>query len=719
MRKTPLFFLFAWMPICGAGVMVEGHQSGNSFAGGLLSSVQDASKNTALGDIPSYVTDSPHEAGLDDGGVANAAAQAAHTVDAATFVGQSSKERQTFTLDPDTDPMFVNANKAIADPEKTIDVMTMEENGGEFEEDEIKECCSGGEEYTQTCQQVREVVLEITPEIKKVQTYCVGHPSDSISEARRYDLDQLAWCGGCATRVVITQHRNVEIIKDEWVDGCVVLESLSDQGYCRYESMVDSGPETRTIIGKAINPAPDGPETEQEDITRESWLKVYKYVCSKHVENTCKPLLAQGCIQVSSECAEKIDGVCVKWKQILKCPSKKRKSKTYRVSGQSPFCFTGDCVNADWEANGELAEALSYLTILKEAQTDIRANVGIFKGQDRQCSKNCISFKDCCTTGKGWGVSLGLSNCSGEEKELAQWRGKKRCTLIGTYCAEKLKPSNICIRKKTSFCCFGTKLARLINTQGRQQLGISWGEVKNPDCRGLTPEELSRLDFSTMDLSELYEDVYTKFNPPTQDHMAKGLELERIRENMKHLAKHKTDNLGLKKEQDVQLIKEYQVKRAELEQTYALETKALHEEFQGSLNPKTTLHYRRADNPDGGGFYTGNAQMTPECLNKYTRLTPQEVITQGDKDLAITDYREIEPKTDMQARWSGNYAAAASWRAANLKIVHGKIREFKASAENAVGAVQRLEQEKLEKLSALENMVSGVDPELLKAEGGK
>src|SRR5690606_3713452 len=121
------------------------------------------------------------------------------------------------------------------------------------------------------------------------------------------------------------------------------------------------------------------------------------------------------------------------------------------------------------------------------------------------------------------------------------------------------------------------------------------------------------------DLSELYEDVYTKFNPPTQDHIAKGIELERIKENMKHLAKHKTDNLGLKKEQDVQLIKEYQVKRAELEQTYALETKALHEEFQGNINPKTTLHYKKADIGDGGGFYTRSAQGTPECLVKYTR----------------------------------------------------------------------------------------------------
>ena len=42
---------------------------------------------------------------------------------------------------------------------------------------------------------------------------------------------------------------------------------------------------------------------------------------------------------------------------------------------------------------------------------------------------------------------------------------------------------------------------------------------------------------SKMDLSELYEDVQKNFKPKTKDHVAKGLELEKIRENMQHLAK--------------------------------------------------------------------------------------------------------------------------------------------------------------------------------------
>jgi conjugal transfer mating pair stabilization protein TraN len=46
--------------------------------------------------------------------------------------------------------------------------------------------------------------------------------------------------------------------------------------------------------------------------------------------------------------------------------------------------------------------------------------------------------------------------------------------------------------------------------QGRQQLGIGWGDHKNPDCRSLNLEEIRRLDFSKIDFTELYTDIVDK-----------------------------------------------------------------------------------------------------------------------------------------------------------------------------------------------------------------
>ena len=89
---------------------------------------------------------------------------------------------------------------------------------------------------------------------------------------------------------------------------------------------------------------------------------------------------------------------------------------------------------------------------------------------------------------------------------------EKKCVYVGTYCAEKVL--GVCLRKKSNFCCFGTKLARVIHEQGRLQLRMTFGDAEHPQCRGFTLEELTRLDFDKIDLSELLSDLYSRFKSP-------------------------------------------------------------------------------------------------------------------------------------------------------------------------------------------------------------
>ena len=516
------------------GSMAAGHAAGAGFANAALAGVQAKTTGTAPSDVPGFVTDNPREASLDDGSIGGATSAVARTNEAALMLAEHSRTRQKFNIDPSTDPMVINANRANANPERTMEEIVMETANGAGGKDEIHECVEGGDEYLQTCKRTRVVKIKVIPEVKVTRIWCKGHPSESISEKRRYDHDQLGWCGGCQTSIDIKQHRKVEILQDDWSDGCTVLEGQSDEGSCRYIEKSVGGRETRIITGSVENPEPSKPVTDSEPITRDSWEETYTYSCLKKVESTCQSLRSQGCLQINSECVEQMGGVCVAWKQTFKCPSAKRTTTRYKtMNAKSPFCLTGDCAASDYEANGELLNAMSHLAILKEAQNDVRANVGIFKGQVRQCSKNCAGFRDCCSTGKGWGVSMNLSACSADERELGEWRAKKRCVFVGTYCAEKILGK--CTRKKSSFCCFGNKLSKLLNDQGKRQLGIGFGDGKSPDCRGLTPEELSRIDMSKMDLSELYEEVQANFKPQSQAHVAKGVELERIKENMARL----------------------------------------------------------------------------------------------------------------------------------------------------------------------------------------
>ena len=47
---------------------------------------------------------------------------------------------------------------------------------------------------------------------------------------------------------------------------------------------------------------------------------------------------------------------------------------------------------------------------------------------------------------------------------------------------------------------------RVIQEQGRKQLGLSFGTAKNPDCRGLNLEEIQRINWDKIDWSEVIKD---------------------------------------------------------------------------------------------------------------------------------------------------------------------------------------------------------------------
>ncbi|EFB9798787.1 conjugal transfer protein TraN, partial [Escherichia coli] len=52
------------------------------------------------------------------------------------------------------------------------------------------------------------------------------------------------------------------------------------------------------------------------------------------------------------------------------------------------------------------------------------------------------------------------------------------------------------------------KLAQIVQQQGRNgQLRISFGSAKHPDCRGITVDELQKIQFNRLDFTNFYEDL--------------------------------------------------------------------------------------------------------------------------------------------------------------------------------------------------------------------
>jgi type-F conjugative transfer system mating-pair stabilization protein TraN len=320
------------------------------------------------------------------------------------------------------------------------------------------------------------------------------------------------------------EKEEIQVLPDEWVSSCTRLEERVDQGLCTYDSKACSiGRQTRLIEGVPI--------------TKDCWEETYTYSCSYPSNDDCGPLRARGCAQISSTCKQQVGRICVVYNQAYQC--KGSTTTTESITGgktsalKVPFCLDGNCRDQGYEANDEMMSSLAQLTLLKEMQGQIE-NSFIFKGEDNRCSKCAVSFKDCCGSGKGWGKSIGLTDCSSQERALKKKRDVGLCHYVGTYCAEKIPIIGTCIKKKSTYCCFGSKLLKAFHDQGRPQLGLGWGSAEEPLCRGFTIEEIQQIDFSKLDLREVYEELMKKFNPGKMENMGRKIEerMEIIKKNL-------------------------------------------------------------------------------------------------------------------------------------------------------------------------------------------
>ena len=97
--------------------------------------------------------------------------------------------------------------------------------------------------------------------------------------------------------------------------------------------------------------------------------------------------------------------------------------------------------------------------------------------------------------------------CDEEDMATSVKLTLKLCHLVGTK-PEKALGMNL--KNRSVYCCFNSILARLIHEQGRAQIGRSWGTPETPDCSGLTPGQMTEMDFSVMDFSEYMKYVKEK-----------------------------------------------------------------------------------------------------------------------------------------------------------------------------------------------------------------
>lgn len=293
------------------------------------------------------------------------------------------------------------------------------------------------------------------------------------------------WFAEDVTRIPVTE-------RDE--SQCAALTVNATCG-APVETCTDSEPQTRLIDGVPVTAA--------------CWAWRRDYECLEHLAgNDCADLEANGaCRFVREECLSD-EEPCLTRERIYECPLPAGESgDTQYVCDGDVYCIDGSCETIAREANNEFKDAVTALHAMDEARGQFDPEtLTLFKGTRNTCSSKVFGVLNCCK-GKGFPLIPGISllvamGCDRAEVLLHERDAQGLCAYVGTYCSDSFLGA--CLTKKKVYCCFESKLSRILQEQGRAQLPKPWGKPKTETCAGFTLDEFARLDLSQMDFSEVY-----------------------------------------------------------------------------------------------------------------------------------------------------------------------------------------------------------------------
>lgn len=307
-------------------------------------------------------------------------------------------------------------------------------------------------------------------------------------------IDNAEGCGKCKKKLIKEVNQEET---EEWIYDNQELWNLAhgpDSTILEHICVDDS--RKKNINGKTVK--------------RPCWKESISFLYQFPSNNNCNFLKAKNCEQISQECIQYHESICTQWQLTFRCNEKIKLASI-------PFDYDPSEETFEYVPNQSFSEVAAKLAVFDEAKKEMEKSkvmdvtkLEIFKGKRTSCSKNVVDnlMYDCCFSYSGIAKQIGLSKCNADEISLAEMREQGLCHYVGSYEEKFLDLWKS--RDEHVFCCFPSRLSRIVQEEGRKQLGIDWGKPKKPNCRGFISEELSRLDFSKMDLSEISKDFVKK-----------------------------------------------------------------------------------------------------------------------------------------------------------------------------------------------------------------
>lgn len=295
---------------------------------------------------------------------------------------------------------------------------------------------------------------------------------------------------GTAT-LSVSQEKNVET--DNWVSSCI-----NPPTQCQIKSVCSDQNDTKTIFGIPV--------------TKSCWAYQDIYQCGGTQSNSCVILQNKGCTQISSSCVSQENGLCTQYSENWSCPTNEVVGSGI-VCGANFYCMNGDCQPTSTDKNTDFGGSITQLAAVSSAANDVKNQnvnpatpyqVSMFTGQEAECRVDAVDFENCCSN-TGWGNGF-LAHCSDEEKHLGLSKEASVVVATGEYCKHKVL--GFCLEHRKTYCIFPSKLAYDVQVYGREdQLGRNFGNGKNTNCSGISPNDIQNINFSKIDFSNVVNDV--------------------------------------------------------------------------------------------------------------------------------------------------------------------------------------------------------------------
>ena len=435
----------------------------------------------------------------------------------------------------DEDERFIRRSEELLEKEGNIEEEYQEE--GIYE---TRKCRKSGEPFPIAYNRKLEMDVHYEPEVKEELKICLGHHKrkhySSHSTAKKkydkkykelsndtslqsYDVDlsgggvmskyslRYSWihknnnssCDNFHLETRVSRAEKLSILNERWSNERTPEFELAQTQRC-------------TLIDQSCLEADATKLINGKEIRRNCWRERLTFLCTPEKLNECSFLKSGNCDEVGRTCLRQGPFGCELWELSYRCLTGVKRHRTStnpeEVQGRDNDIWDTEC-----QVNDAFPEVATKLAVFEQIKDEIAktekmdaTKISIFKGNKKKCEKSEIDniFFDCCFSMRGLATELQLSHCTADELALADARAGGRCHFIGE---KTIRLGGVKAGRKYIYCCFPSKLARVFQEKSRDQLGIGWGDKHHPNCAGLQVKDLSCIDFTKIDLTEVYEDA--------------------------------------------------------------------------------------------------------------------------------------------------------------------------------------------------------------------